>query len=106
MAQINMKRATSMLAMMMLAFGTVFVTVSMGSARRGKPSNNSGLRDQMIQIPGGRFVVGMKMEELTKLGPQFMIDPRELVIQPSREIDLPTFFIDKYEVTNRQYQRF
>jgi formylglycine-generating enzyme required for sulfatase activity len=101
-----MNRTKYMLAIMMLTFGAAFVNRSVGSAGTREGSNNSGVPHGMIRIPGGRFVAGMRIEQLTRLGPQFMIDPNELVIERSREVELPTFFIDKYEVTNRQYQQF
>lgn len=43
-------------------------------------------RDEMILIPAGKFVFGKDGK--------------------TKEIDLPAFKIDKYEVTNRQYAKF
>ena len=45
---------------------------------------------EMIPIPAGEFVLGSN-------------EPGAL---PRRRIDLPAFLMDKYEVTNAQYQRF
>ena len=107
MTRMDMDRRKRLaLAMMTLILGTVLAIVSRGAARPAKPPKDSGPAGQMVQIPSGRFIEGMRSEELSRLGPEFMIDPDELVIQRYHELDLPTYFIDKYEVTNRQYQRF
>lgn len=52
------------------------------SAKRGK----NIIYDEMVLIPGGKFIFG-------KDGAK-------------KEISLPAFMIDKYEVTNKQYARF
>lgn len=48
----------------------------------------------MVEIPGGPFLMG---------SPEGVGDADE---HPQREIDLPTFLIDKHEVTMRQFQAF
>ncbi|MDP9104345.1 MAG: formylglycine-generating enzyme family protein [Candidatus Eremiobacteraeota bacterium] len=51
----------------------------------------------MIEIPGGSFIVGIDRDELGN--PIF--DVSDAV--PSRTISLPMFLIDRYPVTNREY---
>jgi len=48
--------------------------------------------DEMVYIPGGKAIIG-----------SFNGTPDEA---PQREIIIPGFYIDKYEVTNAQYERF
>jgi len=48
--------------------------------------------DGMTLIPGGRFLMGDDQGELDE--------------QPARQVEVDSFFIDKYEVTNRQFARF
>ncbi len=48
--------------------------------------------DEMVYIPGGKAIIG-----------SFNGDPDEA---PQREVVIPGFYIDKYEVTNAQYERF
>ncbi len=57
-------------------------------------ATSSGLRGNgpMVDIPGGSFIFGSDSGE-TKEG-------------PARSIDLPSFKIMKYEVTNRQYNPY
>jgi formylglycine-generating enzyme required for sulfatase activity len=52
------------------------------------PSKNKGAQnyDEMIVIPAGKFIFGRPGS--------------------TKEIDLPAFAIDKYEVTNKQFSRF
>jgi formylglycine-generating enzyme required for sulfatase activity len=95
-----------MMMMMTLIVGSVLPIILGVSVNAGKLSDNSGFAGQMVEIPSGPFFEGMKVEQLSSFGREFMIDPGELVIQPYREIDLPRFFVDRYEVTNRQYQSF
>ena len=64
----------------------------------------------MVYVPAGVFVMGLSRADVAKLGNDFDIPPmyhkwfNNQV--PSREVDLPAFYMDKYEVTNAQYKRF
>lgn len=66
----------------------------------------------MIMIPEGPFLVGSSDEEIKKvvrdlgggeLGPDVQWFAAE---RPQHEVNLKTFYIDKYEVTNAQYKEF
>ena len=48
----------------------------------------------MMPVPGGRFVMGTDLERA---------DEQD---KPQHEVTLPTFYLDKYLVTNAQYARF
>jgi len=56
--------------------------------------------DEMVFIPGGKFQMG-STEKDGRVGMAVGVD--EI---PQHEVDLPPFFIDKYEVTNSQYKMF
>lgn len=50
----------------------------------------------MVYIPAGEFIMGMKDG-----------DPLGLVwATPQRKVHLPAFYMDRYEVTNREYKKF
>jgi formylglycine-generating enzyme required for sulfatase activity len=66
-----------------------------GSAVAGTPGAPSGaLTDEaeVVLIPAGEFVMGHDKSGYDTL--------------PVRRVNLPAFYIDKYEVTNKRYKRF
>lgn len=87
------------------AFGGLRDPVANVLGKHAIPEPPSAGSDR-IQIPAGRFGIGMKSDQVSWLGRQFPIDPAVLMLRSSREIALPAFSIDKFEVTNEQYQRF
>jgi iron(II)-dependent oxidoreductase len=50
--------------------------------------------DSMVRIPGGAFLMGTDLERA---------DAQD---KPKHKVTLPTFYLDKYLVTNAQYARF
>ena len=50
------------------------------------------MRGAMVLVAAGKFTMGSNTGEAES--------------RPAREIDLPAFYVDKYEVTNRQYKEF
>jgi len=53
-------------------------------------------KKEELLIPAGKFIMGIKDD-----------DPLGLVwATPQRKVYLPAFYIDKHEVTNREYKRF
>jgi formylglycine-generating enzyme required for sulfatase activity len=55
------------------------------------PASPGNDEAELVQIPAGEFMMGYKGNYDT---------------QPERRVHMPTFFIDKYEVTNNRYKRF
>jgi formylglycine-generating enzyme required for sulfatase activity len=61
----------------------------------------------MVLIPAGPFIMGtddLNIEELAEeagMGKTWMLDAA-----PAHRVDLPGFFIDRYEITNAEYERF
>lgn len=62
----------------------------------GEPPVTKAGGGEMALIPAGEFIMGMKDD-----------DPLGLVwTTPQRKVFLPAYYIDKYEVTNREYKKF
>lgn len=70
---------------------------------QGTPKDNA----DMVLIPAGNFTMGIDKTTLERVyrydGYRVEIFESEV---PKRVLNLPAFYIDKYEVTNRQYRRF
>lgn len=62
---------------------------------------------EMVLIPTGEFIMGTNMtdseETHKKIG---NVKPLYLDQQPERTVYLDAYYIDRYEVTNREYKRF
>ena len=62
---------------------------------------------EMVLVPAGEFLLGTDMKDPDnthlKIG---TVKPLFVDQGPQQKLDLPAFYIDKYEVTNREYQRF
>lgn len=61
--------------------------------------------DEMVLIPAGKFIMGSnkvpgKDEHYGNAKPWFLDE------HPERQVELPDYYIDKYEVTNRDYLEF
>jgi len=62
-------------------------------------------KDEMVFIPAGKFIMGSdkvpnKDDRYGNAKPWFLDE------HPAHLVDLPTYYIDKYEVTNRDYLEF
>lgn len=63
--------------------------------------------DGMLQIPAGPFIMGSdRTDESGKQEEYGLVKPLYLDEHPQRTVDLPAYWIDKYEVTQRQYMVF
>ena len=60
----------------------------------------------MIAVPAGKFWMGTSPQQATRLAGEYGLNPDLFGIQPYKEVELPAFFIDRHEVTNRQYREF
>ena len=61
----------------------------------------------MIHIPEGTFLVGITKKDAKKIEKELKLEKGLLDDEmPQKQIYLESYYIDKYEVTNRQYQKF
>ena len=63
--------------------------------------------DDMVLVPAGPFIRGSdKTDDSGKQDEYGLVKPLYLDEHPQRVLQLPAFWIDKYEVSNRQYKAF
>ncbi len=63
--------------------------------------------DTMALIPGGAFFMGSNKTDTTKKGSEFGNDkPWYLDEHPRHSVNLPDFYLDKYELTNGQFREY
>ena len=62
---------------------------------------------EMVLVPAGKFVMGTDDVDASGKSQEFGFnEPLYLNEQPKREIDLPAFYIDKFEVTSGQFVEY
>ncbi len=62
---------------------------------------------EMVLIPAGEFIMGTDKVDLEKTHLKIgAVKPLFLDQHPSRKIYLDSYYIDKYEVTNKEYKKF
>ncbi|MFQ5901773.1 MAG: formylglycine-generating enzyme family protein, partial [Thermodesulfobacteriota bacterium] len=67
----------------------------------------SRIPDGMALIPDGEFIMGSEEVDVEAKALRFgSVKPWYLNERPKRKISLPAFYIDKYEVTNKEYKEF
>ncbi len=62
--------------------------------------------DDMAYIPAGDFIMGSDAVDTDAMGLRFGSTPYYLNERPKRTVTLDAYYIDKYEVTNQQYEEF
>ena len=63
--------------------------------------------DNMILIPAGEFIMGSDDVDASGKSQEFGFnEPLYLNEHPRRKVTLHAFYIDKYEVTNREFKKF
>ena len=62
--------------------------------------------DGMMYVPAGTTQIGTTDDQRRALVRQYGINPQVLSLQTFRMVDVPEFWIDRFEVTNRQYRDF
>lgn len=65
---------------------------------------------EMVYVPAGEFIMGLDAPDLVKLGQDLVQNPPDKMWAweafPRHKVNLPGYFIDKYEVTVGRWQRF
>ncbi len=96
----------------LLSFLMVMLGLSLAACKQAEaPLTGSTPRsvspDDMVLIPAGSFIMGSdKTDETGKQEEYGLVKPLYLDEHPRRNVDLPAYWIDTYEVTNRQYLTF
>ena len=67
---------------------------SLAEAERLLPKDSWQELDSMVRIPGGSFLMGTNLERA---------DAQD---KPQHKVETPSYWVDKYPVTNAQYARF
>src|SRR3569833_1285616 len=63
--------------------------------------------DEMVRVTAGSFVMGSDRSDAGKQAQEYgSAKPWYVDEKPQHEVKLPTYWIDKYEVTNAQYREF
>ncbi len=63
--------------------------------------------NEMVLVPAGKFIMGSDDVDASGKSQEFGFnEPLYLNEQPKREIELPAFYIDKYEVTSGQFLEY
>ncbi len=66
----------------------------------------SSANDSMILIPAGEFTYGLTPKQVQSLTEKYGEEGINAYFLKSRVVKLKAYYIDKYEVTNRQYNEF
>ncbi len=84
---------------------TVILVVLLATAHAlGQPPEG---KLEMVFIPAGEFEMGTSPEEVQRLAREYGVHPSLFEIeQPRRRVHVNAFLIDRYPVTNAEYQRF
>jgi formylglycine-generating enzyme required for sulfatase activity len=63
--------------------------------------------DEMVLIPAGKFIMGSDKGDAEHMGGEYgNVKPLYLDEHPQHTVELPSFYIDRYEVTNGQYVQY
>jgi formylglycine-generating enzyme required for sulfatase activity len=74
------------------------------SGANGEFGNNNGA---MVLIPAGPFILGSDKEDTTGQQQEYgLVNALYVDEHPRQTMSLPAFYIDKFEVTNKQYKAF
>lgn len=77
------------------------------SAASDKSATETFADDSMVLIPAGPFIMGSNKRDDKKKRQEYgLINPLYLDEHPQHTVTLPAFYIDRYEVSNRQYKTF
>jgi len=90
-----------------------FPNTEAGRRARTELARQQQAPKDMVYVPAGPFQMGSNMDELLDLAARHGLPRREAVVRltlggeiPRHEVSVPAFYIDRCEVTNRQYMEF
>lgn len=85
----------------------LLVLIGQGCDRSVGVSKLSHQEVNEVLIPSGVFIMGSNKTDIEDKGKEFgLVKPLYLDEHPEQKIDLPSYYIDQYEVTNSQYKQF
>ncbi len=92
--------------MRILPIGLCLVALTLPAAAQNSRKTNS---KSMARIPGATFKMGIDASEVAAIAAAFDIAKHPEIIQaetPQHTVTINSFYLDKYEVTNAQFQTF
>ena len=92
------------------SWATVKSTLQEDNTKREGPKtrdvSNVTSKEDMILIPGGKFRLGTSPSQRKQLVKDYGLNPDLFEIQVEKTVELRPFWIDRHEITNRQYNLF
>lgn len=90
----------------MVRFANVVISIVMGFAFNMGIARADDIAE-MVLIPAGKFIMGSDKRDVEAVGGEYgNVKPLYLDEHPRHSVELPTFYIDRYEVTNAQYAQY
>lgn len=86
-----------------------YIIISLCAISLNCAKNNSVDTTDMVLIPAGEFTMGSTREEakyIFELNPRISSEDWFYDEQPSHQVYLDSFYLDKYEVTNKEFKKF
>jgi formylglycine-generating enzyme required for sulfatase activity len=100
----NIKKCSQVISFSLMVFLS-----ACGSGTEPLPQNKIWEKDQkkMVLIPAGEFLMGTDLQDKENTHQQIgSVKPLYLDQQPQHKVQLDAYYIDQYEVTNREYKNF
>ena len=83
------------------------VLISLAACEPGPKSINKAASSADQLILAGPFIMGSNKTDTTGKQQEYgLVKPLFLDEHPEHQVDLPSYYIDTYEVTNAQYKRY
>ena len=104
-----MRDRVGLLLLLLLTLGfLLFLLLARGPWGAGEPKPIPAAGPDMVLVPGATFVMGTEAAAVLALQQRFNVRRRELFDAeiPAHPVTVAPFYMDKYEVTNEQFQAF